>query len=86
MDKTERDRLDNIFKIVVVVCLSMCYIVYEYTRQVNFPTLITQCETSCESYGRMDYVVYGKCQCISKYNDNQKIEEKKNSLWAYPNK
>ncbi len=81
MDKTERDRLEYIFKIVLVVSIAMCYAIYEYTRQANFPTVISQCETSCKQYGRLDYVVYGKCQCANRY---ETISEKENDIWAYP--
>jgi len=86
VDKAERDRLNIVFKIVVVVCLSLCYIVYEYTRQTNFPHLLEQCEAACKSYGRIDYVTYGRCQCTAKYGYDEKIEEKKDNLWALPRK
>lgn len=81
MDKIERDRLEYIFKIVMVVSIATCYAIYEFTRQSNFPTVISQCETSCEQYGRLDYVVYGKCQCANRY---ETISEKDDNLWALP--
>ena len=82
MDKTERDRLEPLLKIVFVVCVTICYGVYEFTRQANFPAVISQCESSCEQYGRLDYVVYGKCQCINRYDNT--ISEKEDDMWAFP--
>ena len=83
MDKIERDRLEYIFKIVLVVSMATCYAIYEYTRQVNFPAVISQCESSCEQYGRLDYVIYGKCQCANRY---ETISEKDDDFWALPGK
>ena len=83
MDQAERDRLNIIFKIVVALCLSLCYIIYEYTRQANFPTLIQECQTACESYGRLDYTTYGRCQCAPKYTSLNDLEEKDSDTWPF---
>ena len=84
MDQTERDRLNVAFKIVTVLSFSMCYMVYEYTRQSNFPDLVQECEAACESHGRLDYATYGKCQCASKYDSLSDINEKKSDIWGLP--